>query len=571
MIKKILYPIIALLLSSCFLNPSSSEENSADYLSRDTYKIESDTPIHTFLLLTNDSILNKSIPSVSVNGVSRSLAEKSITSDNEHNLNYKRKLHFHPISSIGRGNSRSITAPVTDQYGDKIIGDIQNFYIIENEILGSYKAQNFKLVDKTNIAGDLDLYIWADNEKPTGITHYNHTADITDAQIAHIRDSFTEGVTDSGIYHDMKSIFGEHWGDSSNNSDLLSPDNRDIHILLTDIKGDLNAEETGYIAGYFKSSDTERDSRSLAEPNYSNQALTLVIDSFNYLNPKKYDDYGNESPASWSSTSYETADLISTIIHEYQHLINFYQKGVKQDYGYEFFFNEMLSMAAEDILANKYMIIKTEDGEFTMSPHINRVPDFNLFWDENSSFFWDNNSLNSYSMSYVLGAYLLRNYGISFFKKYLESDGVGIETALQALNSINPNTSHSKKSLLENFGSAVLSSNIRIEEAPLRFYNTDYFNIDGYKVVPINFFNPNYRYYYLGYEENRLFNGTSSLTRGHNRAPFNPMSLDDIEKIRGSRKFLKESNIYIYLGKLDRNAEIIIDHYDSSTYSRIIY
>lgn len=164
---------------------------------------------------------------------------------------------------------------------------------------------------------------------------------------------------------------------------MINPQKR-IDIFLDDLWDDLSEENT--IVGYHSSEDL------FTGTTYSNSSQIIYIDS---LFVKKYPQ------TAWS-----------TLIHEFNHLLNFC---VKQDKifqnsdGNYTWYTEMLSMLAEDALQEfmsldnisspkKRLIEYLNKGGTAYSPFSN----FNITGDE---------IYNQYASTYAFGAYLVRNYG----------------------------------------------------------------------------------------------------------------------------------------------------------------
>ncbi len=144
-----------------------------------------------------------------------------------------------------------------------------------------------------------------------------------DASLALINKTIVNNVGaefDNKIYDLITSKFGNS-GDVDNNGKII--------ILLLDIKDGFTGSG-GYIAGYF-------DSTHMYDNPNSNKADMIFMD----INPGIIGD----------------EDFMVTIAHEFQHLVNFYQKVFVQGSttGQDTWINEGLSSAAEHLYLGKHI------------------------------------------------------------------------------------------------------------------------------------------------------------------------------------------------------------------------
>lgn len=548
--KRLLYLItlFAFLLTGC---PQTDEESiiepTKEYYQKIELKNDTNEEVFGMLLLTNYSNTNSEVPFVTVNNSTK--ISRSISSASNRNRNIiPNRLEMPKLSYNRKITSRSTSIVETD-YKKYNIGDKYPFWLIYSNDQNNYQ-RDFILQSREFIESDIELFIWVDNKD----TNYSSEA------IPHLNTTFKE------IYLEMTTIYGKHWGihnGKRDNENLISEENKDIHILLTDIDDDKNSSPKGFVNGYFHG---YKDSFMLSKHpfqnniNVSNQNNNIVIDSYQYFHKTQE----GEPVKEWSNNSYETAATITTIIHEFQHMLHFYNKDIKYDIYSDTFINEMFSMVAEDIFANKYSKYYNNYTKIntTLSPDIIRIPEFNFFWDMQSSFNWDYSqlNLNSYSMSYVVGAYLIRNYGLELFLNYFETKQTGKDGILYSLNQIAPEEgNHNTQTLLKNMGTAILLSNNQISDKGLMFNKSENFKINGYSLKPINFFNnKEYFYYSLGTEQNRLYN--YDYNKGYYQAPLSFVTAEDLKRLNNTpeEEFLKESNIYVNLGKIEKGAKIII-------------
>lgn len=221
----------------------------------------------------------------------------------------------------------------------------------------------------------------------------------------------TLGEKFDAIYEYETNIVGNHYLEEERAyySNLITPKSSDkINILLYDIDGD---GENGSILGYFYANDFYDKSYSST----SNQTEIFYIDSY------------------YASTNFNEA--LSTLAHEFNHMLNFVNKTVKYGLLYDTWYTEMLSMTIEDILQKELGI---EDYD---SPK-QRLATFNTSMNVGFSYtpFWSSSDYYSfvYANGYAFGTYLMRNYGgIKLIheiatNKYI--DTISITKALKAVS-----------------------------------------------------------------------------------------------------------------------------------------
>ena len=297
--------------------------------------------------------------------------------------------------------------------------------------------------------GDADnnktLNIWVADNCWTGIG--SKLKLVNQTMVNGMAEKFLKDSLDNDIYDWVTAIYGEEWGEYDSNpklSDddkamLIAPDN-EITILLFDIDNDNST--SGGVLGYFWAKDNFKTSAI----SYSNERIMFYLDAVLYAT--------NEG--TWEITDRWPSEIISTLAHEFQHMIQFYQKTVlltDGSSGTETWIDEMCSLATEDLVANKLYVngprgadyssaTCTADAGDDASPYISlgRLPIFNYF-DEYSVTAWysGSNKLISYSLNYALGSYLARNYGgAEFFRNVVHNEYTDYRAIEYALNQVSP-------------------------------------------------------------------------------------------------------------------------------------
>ncbi len=232
------------------------------------------------------------------------------------------------------------------------------------------------------------------------------------SKVQALADWFLDSAAVGDIYRWDSAAVGEPWG-PHNNSQLIQWDpNATITILLAN----LNTIYSGAVTvGFF----WEKDNYLVSNTPGSNQRIMFYIDATLYGALESDPSLVPAPETTWSKTNYWPETIYSTLAHEFQHMIHFYQKQVLRGspgIGTDTWINEMCSMVMEDLVADKLGVegprgITTPDAG---SPGITtgRIPEFNshtyvpLAVADPLSF-----GITNYSVAYAFGAWLARNYG----------------------------------------------------------------------------------------------------------------------------------------------------------------
>jgi len=177
--------------------------------------------------------------------------------------------------------------------------------------------------------------------------------------------------------------------------------------------------------------------------------------------------------------------IYATLIHEFQHMINFNVKYVKQGKFPETWYNEMLSVMAEDVMS-KVLDISISDPS---KNHIlrNRLPDFIYDYYLSGMTEWGIYGSDPffsnlpYGKAAGFGAYLMRNYGgPELLKELLANDSVNIESVTAALTKVAGKGSViTFEDSLRRLGEAMLYSGTNKPSGVLFFDNTITQTING--------------------------------------------------------------------------------------------
>ena len=315
--------------------------------------------------------------------------------------------------------------------------------------------------------GTKNLIVWiADDEYKDGLfSSGSITQDMVDKLAKQFLQNSDNNKYDDDIYDWDTNIYGAEWGDDASSIDGNLISNSDtINIFI------YNMNSNG-LAGYFWSKDNFKQSYIGA----SNEKIMFYINSELYSSDEK--------------------ETFTTLAHEFQHMIHFYQRNVKKGIKDSTWFDEMMSETTEDLLATKLKYngprnVDYRDGTAGSGGNRGgRFPTFNKY-NYLSLTNWGN-SLKDYSKVSSFGTFLLRNYGgAKILHNMMYSDSSDENAVLDAVNKNNFST------LLNKWGEAVILSDIDDLDSSKPKYNFGAFketNYEGitYKLGSINFFNYN--------------------------------------------------------------------------------
>ncbi|WP_312841270.1 M30 family zinc metallopeptidase [Delftia tsuruhatensis] len=225
-------------------------------------------------------------------------------------------------------------------------------------------------------------------------------AKVSDAMLDTLLQRFTSGS--DAVYPLITGLSGEPWGAHSY-SDLIDPE-QPLDIVFVNFVPD----RTPYgLLGYFWSLNNFKQDPANHDLKYSNQSLSFYMDTETlYLDPAE-----------------GMTNQISTLSHEFVHMTNFYRRSVQlskpgTDYAFDTFLEEMSAMMGEDIVAQR------------VTPGFNSIANGRVpSWLSRSGFNCDPAAWSAdtaapcfgYDVNGSLGAYLVRQYGVGFYKQLLSN------------------------------------------------------------------------------------------------------------------------------------------------------
>ncbi len=356
-------------------------------------------------------------------------------------------------------DSRSVISPLLSGIGeDDTIGDTQDFIVIVGDIAWSYIPATCRGVVKVD---DTSLNVWVKDDV-WGIA----PGKIDQTDIDALTSKFLNGTGDD-IYTWVTNIYGEQWGKHNFPNDLI-PDNNAITILVDN-------SMSAYILGYFNPRNNYLASNY---PGETNERIMFCVNS-DYL--------GSIDP--------QKKDLIySTLVHEFQHMIHFYQKFVLRS-STEYpavWLNELCSLATEDIIAGLLGVDNPADL---------RISDYNkgtgvplTEW---------TGDIKNYGVAYSYGAYLVRNFnGPSLLRNIVRSSSNGSQALTDALKKSGFTQGFGRS--LDMWGASVLLSD---KDSPINGFSSKgglvVYNGINYNTDTINYFD--YFSYYDSDEDKDIY------------------------------------------------------------------
>jgi len=413
-----------------------------------------------------------------------------------------------PTASSGPSNSGSGPVPSA---GDTA-GNTANF-VTDIDPLTGYST--YGISPPTTVAATCQYYntvtypdgrtrsisIWVDNSELSYYPGQSGSSNTTNTAILDLARSFIDGATSGDIYRWDTAVVGEPWGPAAAQySNLIPWDSKNtITILLTNLNatGSYTATVGPWVVGFFWNKDNFTSSY---EPD-SNQRLMFYIDATLYATTGTYPS----APPSgtWARTEYWPQQVYSTLAHEFQHMIQFYQKQVTYGVaGTDAWINEMCSMIMEDLVANSNMLndkgprgVSPSDGTAGTAGNIyGRIPDFNQSYNDPLVVTSEANmDIYEYAVAYAFGAWLARNYGgASLLHNIVDSPNTDQSAIVNAVNAYTGG-SDTFETLLQRWSAAVLMSQNQMS-LPGYTYNSGGWFTSGaggfsYELGSINFFN----------------------------------------------------------------------------------
>ena len=383
---------------------------------------------------------------------------------------------------------------VTTVKQEVVVGATNNFQLNATAGLTTAATARKVVSNIVTVFGSKTLNIWVSDDSFDAGFGCQKTNCVTQAMVDIFANKFLTAGANNDIYDWVTNIFGEEWNVNARTQYTnLIPYDGNITILLTDIQNDNSTN--GGVLGYFYG----KDNFTTSTYSGSNQRIMFYMDSVLFATP--------DAGAPWAITHFWPAEMISTLAHEFQHMIHFYQKQVNFGVQSQTWLNEMLSETTEDVVATKLQLNGPRNVVYTngTAGGINTGGRYPLFNQYNSLTLpastgsLDSNgnptfSLADYSKVSAFGTFLTRNYGGSkVLHDIVYNNLTGTDAVTQAIQLSPQGAGKTFNNMLTEWGEAVFLSD-RTNLVNMPTYNTGAFTPDIYNGVQydlgsINFFN----------------------------------------------------------------------------------
>src|SRR5256885_1455088 len=290
-----------------------------------------------------------------------------------------------PVAGQSVQPSRAVSAAVLP------VGSQRSWFVnTESPTVETRSATLRRQTTAPTPTGTRTINLWLEDSEYGG-------AKVSDALLDTVIQRFASGP--DSVHALVTGLAGQPWGPQAH-SELIAAD-QPIDIVFVNFTPD--SQPYGLL-GYFWAVNNLKRTAGNSQFQYSNESLSFYMDTETlYL-----------GGANGLTTQ------ISTLSHEFIHMINFYQRGALKgsDYMFDTFLEEMSALMSEDILAERLTpgTNPMRDGRITgwMSK-----PGFNCdlaSWasDVNATCF-------GYNVTGSLGAYLLRQHGVGFYQQMLRN------------------------------------------------------------------------------------------------------------------------------------------------------
>lgn len=290
---------------------------------------------------------------------------------------------------------------------------------------------------QANLSNGKEVLVWVGTNDYS--TNENEDKKMTPNRINMVVKKF--GTDSANIYDMDRKIFGQEWGNHSYNN-LIPPTQNQIHIVYYDIG---NNGPWG-VLGYFWAVNNVKDHSS------GNNALVFFMDSATM---------GLMQNGRWDVTMRGPGVMLTTLAHEFQHMIHFYEKSILNQTASPTWLNELASTTSEDMLANYITGSMTgplfgNGGRFSQFA---ATPVCTLTnWSNDMNQQNDCNIFDSYAHVTSFGTFLARHYLGSenkFFKELLASKADSTaslgQAILRAAGTANPTIEQGSNKFAEAF------------------------------------------------------------------------------------------------------------------------
>lgn len=392
-----------------------------------------------------------------------------------------------------RSASPSYFPPINPNYVAPVVGTEKQIWVDVKNPSSPGSISRFREKTATLQAVGRYCYVWVVNEYlGSGFKQIESTAAVE------MKNAF------DGFYEYVRYVFGEEadfiiTGPNS----TREMDDKKVNIVVYDILEDATEQQSGGTLGYFARKDYYE------QESVSNKGKYFYVDSYF---AKKYPE-----------------ETYSTLAHEFQHMISFnvkYLQGVDGYSGY----NEMLSMLCEDMLQTKMGLTDIDSPKGRFLTFLSNYYKYGIFDEPDGAGF--------YSVTYMFGAFLARNYGGAKLVHHMAHNNERNEKSITAALHEMGYHSDSFETVLKEYAKAlVLENNEKTFNKPAETYSD--FVYDGYNFPMTEFDIFNFPARGESHSMKVLLRKTNNITN------------------KSSRKSLHaEGIIPYYVGRVDRGGDL---------------
>lgn len=366
------------------------------------------------------------------------------------------------VSSSARSAASSLPTVTAKEYS---VGETRDIYV------GNDSSNNPALKTATLLAKGSYCYVWVIDEFKSPYLDSGSPQEIRETEAQTLCDSF------ENFYEYETYLLGKEGNrliylvDGKNTAKLINmSDVNDcgsiVNIVITDISCDnTSTNPGGAITGMVKNSDFFVSGDEEATENYYDDDDAEWILGSNKGNYFYIDAY---------SLLADQSDMISTLAHEFQHMIDFGNKFVEKNLVGNTAYTEMMSMMTEDVMQKKLDISNSSAprARFSVFNKSYYRAGFSNYSSDYASVF--------YSWYYGLGAFLLRNYGgAALLKEMSTGDYENIDAIENAVKKVS-GENISFEDLLLNFTSSLIFSDTSLKNPSLNVEAETSLTCSGY-------------------------------------------------------------------------------------------
>ena len=386
------------------------------------YLVQVNPSDNNFVRKQSRQIATSSLCADVVDEESRAASENTFSEIDYSSLGTATRKHFvgeklPTLSEIPASTDRSAldSANLSVTQISRTVGTTKKIFIDYDSSMSSYKQ-----ADATLRAVGTYCNVWIVD------AYYKSTASGNKVNTA-VAEKYAEAF--DKMYPVITNVFGNESDKIINydtqsvvNMETLSDTGTKVNIVIYDIGADYRSSDevsTTGVVGYFYAKDYYYTTKSAILLGGNSVMTKSNVGKYFYIDS----GYANEN----------LDDTISTLAHEFQHMVNFGVKDLAKNQSPDTSYNEMLSMLCEDMMQE---FLGLTDKEAPKS----RTQAFNLYYYASGirEYRNDDYAVLSYSTSYLFGAWLCRQYGGAALVKAMMSNAyVDSASIVAAVNSVN--------------------------------------------------------------------------------------------------------------------------------------